>query len=89
MALLIKHDSLRAALGSGTALAEGKINYNSEQESADGAPPVVETAAPANCFISNRDTEPSDSKGKAHFQQADVCVSRRCLLQNVAFWGVW
>lgn len=47
MAVLIKHDSLRAALGSGTALVESTltINYNSEQESAAEAPPVVETAA--------------------------------------------
>lgn len=47
MALVIKRDSLRAALGSGAALAESmlKINYNSAQESADGTPPVVETAA--------------------------------------------
>lgn len=79
MALLIKHDSLGAALGSGTALVESAltINYDSEQGSAAEAPPVVETAA--------RQIALSRNTRDARFQQqADVRFVLP-LPQNMAF----
>lgn len=49
-----------------------KINYNSEQGSADGAPPVV-VMAPWQIALSQAvDTEPSDAKGEAPFWKTDV-----------------
>lgn len=89
MALVIKRDSLRAAPSLGTALAEStfKINYNSEQESADGAPPVVETAAWQIALSQTVIQSRLIPKEKAHFQQTGVYFVP-LLLQYMSFLNV-
>lgn len=80
MALLIKHDSLRAALGSGTALVAStlKINYNSEQESAAEAPPVVETAARQMALSQTVIQSRLIPKEKLIFNRRMCILRRRC-----------
>lgn len=49
-----------------------QINYNSEQGTADGAPPVV-AMAPWQIALSQAvDSEPCDAEGEAPFWETDV-----------------